>query len=110
MSQQPDLTTLPERMRYAASVINAVNRRASDLQQMPPIDREWNSSSLHRWADAWEVEDDVPVGELAEELLKAQRLAYPAREDLHTNSKAGENARILAAHLIESGWRKGGPA
>lgn len=57
VSTEFDRLPLPMQMRVAASVIDKVNRRAGDIKSMPPLDHEWCSSSLHRWAEAWEVED-----------------------------------------------------
>lgn len=52
---------LPMQMRIAASVIDSVNRRRSEIASMPPLDHSWNSSSLHRWADAFEAEDHEDI-------------------------------------------------
>lgn len=114
MSAQPDLSTLPQRMMYAADVVAAANDRYRNENPRAGFsaNEPMSPSSMRYLANQWAREDreraDMAeeIEQLAEELLKAQRLAYPGREDLHTSSKAAENARILAAHLIESGWRK----
>jgi hypothetical protein len=95
MSEQPDLSSLPNRMRYAADVLDEANKQFGKIAG-------WYAGDLRGTASLWE----------AEEL----RRRNTARDQLSREIKAVEVADaeyphwVIANALIESGWRKGDPA
>lgn len=91
---QPDLSTLPKRMRYAADVMDEAKTRL-DAERGNRDDffgSEWHSYALRRRAQIWE--DAGPVDELTRKLAE---LGSPAA--------TGGYAQV-ARKLIESGWHK----
>lgn len=104
MTEQPDLSTLPKRMRYAASVLEEATDWCNENQ--PGTNTVWNAYLLFKNADVREAEDREAaerkhiVEELAQELRDSSAKA-PIRRT--------EEYRELAQHLVESGWRKEQP-
>jgi phage terminase large subunit GpA-like protein len=93
--QQPDLSTLPNRMRYAATVIDEADNRYGTHES------GWDSGGLRQLADMWENDDRQAEAErsaLADEL---------ATELYEAGWVKVSSAHVI--HLIESGWRKGDP-
>lgn len=108
MSGTPDLSTLPQRMRYAAQVIGEANDRLhyGTIEDLPP-------PVLRSLADEWEAEDraaaehEALVEELVQEIVQAVvpglninlvNLATTGDMELHN----------VARKLIENGWTKEG--
>jgi hypothetical protein len=99
MSEQPDLSTLPKRMRYAATVLREADARYD-------FNKVWPVEELEGFADQWEAEDRAN-GErdaMAEELAKTMFDIFAVR-DLND-----EPPRNMARWLVDQGWRKGDPA
>lgn len=103
MSAQPDLSTLPQRMRYAADVLGEASNR--DFDGDSPA-YTWHPDVLRSRADKWEAED-------ANRAVLVEELAQDLKEHYFDRNLAGSDDvywRQRAGRLIESGWRKGDPA
>lgn len=96
----------PEQVRAAADIIEALNVS----MEMHP-NSHWRPAELR--AEAGRIAEDqraasekaAPlVVQLADELA-GLRFAGSKFDDLHRDEQSEVN--VLAAHLIESGWRKG---
>ena len=102
MSSRSDLSTLPQRMRYAAEVLAEAEVRYSQVAH----ELGWDITGIRSVADKFESEDRADdehtalIEELAKELSCAESVVLPER---------GFNY-AKARRLIESGWRKGDPA
>lgn len=104
---------LSVQMLQAADTLQRFNTEYGDLYQP---DAPWRPSELRREAKHREVEEReaadkaAAVEALARELLEAQHLCYPDREELESWELATptvrQNCINLAEALIESGWRK----
>lgn len=94
MSDEPDLSTLPARMRFAATIIEEA---AQEYYRREPngnwIARNWRSTDLKSFAEQWENEDRA--GEVVKELAHVLREAH-IRGDYE----------YFAEQLVASGWRK----
>lgn len=103
----PDLSTLPKRMRYAATVLAEANERLASTTRAAYL---WATTSLIEQAGLWEVEDratcdrDSQVEELARELWDAFTPTFPDHWFSHGTPRA--DFRDSARKLIESGWHK----
>ena len=102
----PDLSTLPHRMRYAATVLEEVStawseRSGCELYGLP-CEMSWTAQSMSNTATRWEDEDrsgDELVSELA-----------PLLSAICDEALAKDRGYVyVARRLIESGWRKGDP-
>lgn len=108
MNAQPDLSTLPQRMRYAAKVIEEANLRKGDGAV------SWGMGGLEIHADRWEFEDraaderDAEVDELARKMYSIlegpHALAWDCGASLYTQHR--DRYLDLAQKLIQFGWRK----
>ncbi|MBB3752432.1 hypothetical protein FHT44_004944 [Mycolicibacterium sp. BK634] len=110
-----DLSTLPERMRFAAAVLDEARaefRRRGDSQANPDWDGlAWNKADLCTLASRWEDADQALVEELAMDLQAALVVsvgAYPwakieASPDHHWVMDA---RRKEAQALVDAGWTK----
>lgn len=110
MTDTPDLSTLPKRMRMAADVMDEAKKRL-DIEvygESQGERAEWHSDALRKRADIWERADGDPV--------EVEKLAADVRRAHGDYLVAGNPdvvhlASLKIAHkLIESGWRKGDPA
>lgn len=98
-------TDFPAQMRLAADIIDDVNTRLGG-----PINGHWRPSELRGEADQVEAEERDAAARidqidcLARELAVA-RFDGAAYDNLHGDEQ--RECNVLAARLIESGWRKG---
>jgi hypothetical protein len=110
MSEQPDLSTLPKRMRYAARVLEEATER--ELRENVFEERKWSAERLLDRAGEFNKADYAKRQKLVEELA-CELWGLPPGAAMGW-SKAKESyqevARSAARKLIESGWRKGDPA
>jgi hypothetical protein len=91
---EPDLSTLPKRMRYAADVLEEAAERAQIENE-----NEWTPTMLRADASIWENLDNV-----AEQLQAQQNaLMQELHDTLHDTGFAYGEA---ATRLIQRGWRK----
>lgn len=94
-SSLPDLSTLPQRMRYAAAVLREVDVRYNSLTGAVPHENIWCAETLEAHADRWEAQEQQHE-ELIDELAK----------DL-SNYTGGWSHREAARSLINNaGWTK----
>jgi hypothetical protein len=107
MTEQPDLSTLPKRMRYAAEVLREVNKREGMHS-----DFSWANCGLRALADRWESEDATAAERdaLVEELAKGMALAVWNGIDHWADDYVKALYLSCARFVVESGWRKGGSA
>ena len=122
MSEQPDLSTLPKRMRYAATVLAEADARYARYTRKQMVDDcfGWDSQSLQSVADEWEAQDrevaehKTLIENLAREMFTEQGRLYPKHENFklpfdEAGAGSQSNCRRLAAALIDAGWRKVDP-
>lgn len=115
---EPDLSTLPQRMRYAADVVAEAQKRYADR---PGDTAPWSAKHLRQFAVKWEAEDrevaerEDLVKELLKDLCEAMMPGcgsflsdYIA--DNTDGSYVDDTLDRVARGLIESGWHKGDPA
>lgn len=107
MTEQPDLSTLPKRMRYAATVLAEANERLNELNILgKQTGYLWGSSSLIKEAGLWEESDraaadhDTQIDELARQI---HAYDLPPRTGFF---EVRDMYRAIARSLIESGWHK----
>jgi hypothetical protein len=99
MTEQPDLSTLPARMRYAADVLREADERYASKHS-------WSPDGLEIIADTWEDQDRATteraawIRELANTIYRAAGWSGNGPHEPHLEA---------ARRLIESGWRKGEP-
>lgn len=110
MSHQPDLTTLPQRMLWAADVLAEANERYN-LHPDAPCSASWlrNEARHVEDEDKEAAEKDALVEDLARELFNAQSARYPNRNELKAWDEAGtcrDDSMGLARALIDNGWTK----
>lgn len=109
---EPDLSTLPKRMRFAAEVLKEARET---FHSRPENDRSgwlanhWTSSDLLNHAAAWERADaakaaeDADLRQLTVELQSVySRVLQPSSADW-----AEQEARIHAQQMVSLGWRRG---
>lgn len=101
MTDQPDLSTLPQRMRWAAGVLEEANARYGH-----PPDCRWFPSSLRAEAEAVEDEDkEVAEREgLAQELYRAGQGCHEALSQ--ADKGVADWYRKIAQKLLADGWTK----
>jgi hypothetical protein len=101
MTEQPDLSTLPQRMRYAAAVMREATKRL-DMEMLYPFSSPptWAAWALERRADIWEKANSVEREALVEELAQ-QLMELDANATIFVKGYSSS-----ARKLIESGWRK----
>jgi hypothetical protein len=102
MPETPDLSTLPKRMRYAASVLEESAQRSG-----VKYDIEYTPALLRADAAVFENEDREAAEHAAERAALASELA---RELVLHLQDLRRNPQWVALTLIESGWRKADPA
>jgi hypothetical protein len=103
MSEAPDLSTLPQRMRYAATVLEEAHERNGTTG-------DWCSRNLIIAAAKWECEERQAHERLVEELAREMFVAGGDR-DCPTRERLEQRGYMSPARkLIESGWRKGADA
>lgn len=119
MTDQPDLSTLPQRMRYADAVLGEARDRyhadhRKDNAGWPAT--SWDGTGLRAYAEKWEAEDravaerDAQVEQLAREMFDANRPEH-GRQQWDDPYEVVQGAYMaIARDLVESGWRKGDPA
>lgn len=98
---EPDLSTLPQRMRYAAEVLSEADQRYGKLR-MEDECFGWDAQSLHAVAQDWQDEDrrrGAMVNELAADLTLAAGPTIMVNIPFY-----------IASKLVKMGWRKGDPA
>lgn len=96
----PDLSTLPKRMRYAADVMDEYIS-ATSLHSGNPF----AAHNLRVAADRLETRREAKVEELARELCAG----FHHASELPNNPVLADYYRRVAGELIESGWRKEDP-
>jgi hypothetical protein len=108
---EPDLSTLAQRMRYAAQVLDEAraefhNRPENDNSNWLAI--AWNKGDLCSFASQWEAADRelIERGETIDELATVLMPIF----DSWTGNMCGRMCREAARLVVESGWRKGDPA
>jgi hypothetical protein len=103
---EPNLSTLPERMRYAAEVLEEVTSRARRRNVIGDLS-VWSTEDLWAFADEWETWDEEnakPVEELAQFIHEA-----PGGSCCNWDELTEEWQTVMrgyARKLIESGWHK----
>lgn len=101
MTDQPDLSTLPQRMRYASTVIEEAAR---EYHRRDPqggwLARNWRSTDLVSYADLWERVDREA------DLRKLDELGGIIAEHFRALGVSGYNvaARGAARKAIDAGW------
>lgn len=110
MTEQPDLSTLPQRMRYAADVLGEADERYGSKHS-------WSPDGLEIYASKWEDQDceaaelDTQIEELARKIYHVGFVVGMHNHRLAFEDYSGKEAiQRTAKRLIESGWRKGDPA
>lgn len=103
---EPDLSTLPQRMHYAAEVVREASQRLGH-----GVDSQWRQGTLRKFARQFEAEDatETKVEELAEEIRAADvknSTGYVAKDRMQLKS-CKEAYVPVARDLIDAGWRKG---
>ncbi|OQW34557.1 MAG: hypothetical protein A4E20_11090 [Nitrospira sp. SG-bin2] len=96
----PDLSTLPNRMRYAAKVVSEAQKRYSP-GTTGACTQAWSHNDLVRSAAAWEKEDAEKVEVLAKLLSEAPQCIY-VWEVL--NEVERQKLRDYAKKMINLGW------
>jgi hypothetical protein len=89
MSEHPDLSTLAQRMRYAADVIAEYTTACRSLH----AGTQFAAHNLRLAADRYEQDQIRAIADLAQSLY-----------ELGWRKVTTDQAKIL----VESGWRKGG--
>lgn len=107
----PDLSTLPQRMRFAADVMDQAKTRLEQelYGALYPAHgaSEWNSEALRERADIWEAQDRDAAEKAARESL-IRELSWAFYETERWSGGAPhQKHRNAARKLVESGWRKG---
>lgn len=98
---EPDLSTLPQRMRYAAEVRDEANARIGDW------DGKRFGGSWLTYADMWEAQDRADSEKVAQSHALAEELWEAFLVDYHTDSIT-EKLKILGIcrRLVDDGWKK----
>lgn len=104
--KMPDLSTLPKRMRYAATVVEEARReyhnRPNNLNSNW-VANAWDPTNLRHHADEFEA-DDRTNDELINELA-------PLLSVICDEAVAKDRGYVyVARRLAEFGWTKGDPA
>ena len=94
MSEQPDLSTLPKRMRYAAQVLEETNKRFRDGCCL----WSWSPSSLGKYAQKFEAED--------REAAEREALLDKLINEMRPYCANIKEVKSAARKLIENGWHK----
>jgi hypothetical protein len=94
VTDQPDLSTLPARRRYAAEVLGEASGRCPDDANW------WSPYSLCRFADKWEAEDRE----------KADREALVEELVRDVSNSQWWQPKCMARTLIDNGWTKAADA
>lgn len=105
MDDTPDLSTLPQRMRYASQVMEEAAEeyhRRYDAWLFP----HWQARHLPQFADQWEAEDRHEADERQAQIDSLAEIIED-RFRYHTAS-AAITARGAARKAIEVGWRNSG--
>lgn len=109
---EPDLSTLPQRMRYAAEVLESASQRLT--AEYPDRLGYWYPNDLRIKAHDWEAKDraaaerDTEVEELAK-LLYTSIYNGPPGDTPPWNSRSNMTKSAYqrqARKLIDAGWRK----
>lgn len=106
---EPDLSTLPKRMRYAADVLKEARKAHHSRPENGNSDwaaYAWDPTNLCYHADNWESEDS----EAADRDAQIEELAQAMYQQIYSVSRFQFPwFQTVARNLVESGWRKGDP-
>lgn len=103
MTETPDLSTLPARMRYAKTVVDEADARYGSSHP-------WIPWALLNYADKWEAEDNAAAEreqvaeQLATELYLAGGWPYIALSEAAHGTQSW--CRDTARKLAERGWTR----
>lgn len=108
MSETPDLSTLPQRIRYAVSVLKEVDDRYRSGCGSAADEFVWRRGTLMERAAEWEGFEravEALVLDLALDLWVLDG-GTPEKFDLPYTAQTTGRYTAKARKLIESGWRK----
>lgn len=112
MSETPDLSTLPARMRYAGEVCSEAAARLSPNEGQHWYQALWSSMTLHNMAGQFELQDraaEKTVNDLARDMYEISGwsgCAGSAWNRLLPNDADRHRFLKEAGFLIARGWTK----